>query len=176
MELWLFFTIFGLVLFVPSTLAIIFYNRFKNTIILLVKVNGALKKIIITDKELEKGVVSFDGKKKIKPIKIQKDEVYFGKWRRWIIKGELETRNQEVTDKEVEEYLNNEDLIKLYLAGKFKDTLMILLGIIIVCIIVSGGINIYLTTSQVNVLTPTNETTAYIRSIVIDALRNYTTG
>jgi hypothetical protein len=151
------------------------YNRFKNTIILLSPVNGGFRKIIITDKELKLGKVTSDGKKKIKPITISKDEIYQGKWRRWIIKKELMTGNNEtISDREIEEYLNNEDLIKLYLAGKFKETLIFLLGAIIVLLIIGFVINGYLISTKETVITQNNQTTQYIKNIVIDALRNYT--
>jgi hypothetical protein len=89
MQMWLFFTIFGAVLFVPSTLLFLLLNRFKNTIVVLIKKNGALDKIVITNKTLEAGQITEAHGKKIAPIKISKDEIYYGKWRRWIIKPEL---------------------------------------------------------------------------------------
>lgn len=174
MELWLFFLIFGLVLFVPTIILILVYNRFKNTIVLLVKLNGSLRKIIIGEKELSEGIVTKCDGKPIKPIKIKKEDIYYGKWRRWIIKGELESKNNSVSEKEIEEYLNNEDLIKLYVAGKFKDTLMILLIVVIISIIISGSINGYLTASHICIIGQTNDTTAYFKGIFEGVLYNYT--
>jgi hypothetical protein len=175
--LWLFFTIFGAVLFIPSLLLLFLYNRFKNTIVLLIKQNGSLKKIIITDKELEIGQVTKIGSKKIKPITISKDEIYYGKWRRWIVKPELNSPlNSNITDTEIEEYLNNEDLIKLYLAGKFKDTFMLLLGIIIACIIISGAINGYLTNTKECIIVQDNSTKQFIIDNVKIGLREYLNG
>ena len=137
MELWLFFTIFGAVIFLPSAGLFLILQRFKNTIVVLLKQNGALIKIIITNKELEKGQITNIGKKKIKPIKISKEEIYYGKWRRWIVKPELHsTLNCSTTDKEIEDYLNNEDLLKLYMAGKFKDTLIFLIGATLIIVII----------------------------------------
>jgi len=58
MQLWLFFTIFGLVLFIPSSLLFILLNRFKNTIVVLIKQNGMLVKVVITNKTLEEGQIT----------------------------------------------------------------------------------------------------------------------
>jgi hypothetical protein len=168
--LWLFFTIFGLVLFVPTTLLVILFNRFKNTIVLLVKENGSLKKIIITNKELEKGEVTKYKGKNILPIKVSKEEIYYGTWRRWIVKPELESNDKrKITDTEIEEYLNNEDIIKLYLAGKFKDTLLILLYIIIGAVIVSAIVNGYLITTNVGQCTITQDNST--RDFIIQSVR-----
>jgi len=146
MLMWLFFTIFGLVLFIPTLILFLFLNRLKNTIIVLIKQNGALIKIVINNKILEKGQITEIKGKKIKPIKISKEEIYFGKWRRWIIKPELDsTTKSNISDREIEEYLNNEDLIKLYLAGKFKETLLWLIGATLFCVIIVGVINGYIT-------------------------------
>ena len=150
MELWVFFTIFGAVIFLPSGALFLLLQRFKNTIVVLIKQNGALKKIIITNKQLEKGqITKLDGKS-ITPIKIKKEEIYYGKWRRWIIKPELNsTIESKITDKEIEEYLNNEDLLKLYMAGRFKDTLILLVGTTLVLVIIGVIINGYLTNSKI---------------------------
>lgn len=173
MQMWIFFTIFGSVLFIPTGLLFLLLNRFKKTIVVLLKNNGALEKVVITDKELALGQITHIGAKKIKPIKISKDEIYFGKWRRWIVKGELESKKDStITDKEVEEYLNNEDLIKLYLAGKFKDTLMLMMGIIIFMILVSGVINGYLTTTQECIIKQDNSTRDFMINAVKIAITN----
>jgi hypothetical protein len=169
MQMWLFFTIFGLTLFVPSIILFLILNRFRNTINLLLKINGTLKRVVITNKDLEVGQITAINGKKIKPIKISKDEIYTGTWRRWIIKSELDSKSQVLTDKEIEEYLNNEDLIKLYLAGKFKDTLIMLLTIIIILVIGAAIVNGYLINSKQCIIAPTNETTQYISSIVTEA-------
>lgn len=172
MEMWLFFTIFGAVIFIPSSILFLFLNRFRNTIVVLMKVNGALKKIIINNKTLEIGQITKIEGKRVKPIPISKDEIIYGKWRRWIIKGELEsTAKSQVTDKEVEEYLNNEDLLKLYLAGKFKDTLILLLGIIIAAIVVSGIINGYMISSK-QCLDLTNTSMSFIQYSCENAVRS----
>jgi hypothetical protein len=161
--LWLFFTIFGLVLFVPTGLLFLLLNRFKNTIVVLLKRNGALLKVVITDKELEAGQITQIKGKKVLPIKISKSEIYFGKWRRWIVKPELDSNiKQTITDKEAEDYLNNEDLLKLYLAGKFKETLMIMMGVIIACVVIGAIINGYLTTSNICVISQDNSTRDFI--------------
>ena len=163
MNLWLFFVIFGLVLFVPTILLLLLLNRFKKTIVVLLKRNGALVKTVITDKILEIGQITQIRKKKIKPITVRKEEIYFGTWRRWIIKGELEsTEKANITDKEIEEYLNNEDLLKLYLAGKFKDTLILLLGITIASVLIAGFINGYLTSTHLCILNQDNSTRDFI--------------
>ena len=147
MQLWLFFTIFGLVLFVPTAILFLWLNRLRNTINVLLKRNGSIVRIVISNKTLEVGEITEIKGKKIKPIKIKKEEIHYGTWRRWIIKSDLETETAKISDREIEEYLNNEDLIKLYLAGKFKDTLILFLGIILAAVIVSAAINGYLTTS-----------------------------
>jgi hypothetical protein len=170
MEMWLFFSIFGAVIFVPSTILFLVLQRFRNTICVLLKINGALKKVVITNKILEKGEITIVEGKKVKPIKIFKSEIYYGKWRRWIIKGELESLNKNVvTDKEVEEYLNNEDLLKLYLAGKFKDTLLLLMGITIAAVIIGAIINGYLTSSK-ETLGYSNNTAVFIKDICKSAI------
>jgi hypothetical protein len=171
--MWLFFTIFGLVLFIPTGILFFILNRFKNTIVVLFKRNGALIKTVINDKILEVGQITEVNGKKIKPIKISKEEIYFGKWRRWIVKGELDStlKKSNITDKEIEEYLNNEDLIKLYLAGKFKDTLMLMLGIIIFCVLVSGAVNGYLTNSKVCIIAQDNSTKQFIIDSVKQAMQ-----
>jgi hypothetical protein len=174
--LWLFFVIFGCVLFIPSTLLLLLFNRFKNTIVLLIKENGALIKIIINNKDLEKGEVTKVKGKSIIPIKITKEEIYYGKWRRWIIKSELESKNISLTNKEVEDYLNNEDLLKLYLAGKFKDTLMIIIVATILCVIIGAIINGYLTTSKQCIISQDNSTKEFIINSVRIAFQNITMG
>lgn len=176
MMLWLFFVIFGCVLFIPSTLLLLLFNRFKNTIVLLIKENGALIKIIINNKDLEKGEVTKVKGKSIIPIKITKEEIYYGKWRRWIIKSELESKNISLTNKEVEDYLNNEDLLKLYLAGKFKDTLMIIIVATILCVIIGAIINGYLTTSKQCIISQDNSTKEFIINSVRIAFQNITMG
>lgn len=149
MELWLFFTIFGAVIFVPSALLFLLLNRFRNTINVIFKINGALKRIVITDKILEKGEVNYIDGKKTYPIPISKDEIHYGKWRRWIVKSDLHGKfPTDITLKEIDEYVNNEDLLKLYLAGKFKDTLILLLVIVIGAVIIGGVINGYLTATK----------------------------
>jgi hypothetical protein len=164
MELWLFFTIFGLIIFLPSGGLFLLLQRFKNTIVVLIKQNGALIKIIINNKILEKGQITQIGKRKIKPIKISKEEIYYGKWRRWIVKPELHSPlNGTTTDKEIEEYLNNEDLIKLYMAGKFKDTLILLIGATLVCVIIGVIINGYLINTK-QCLDYSNSTLSFIKS------------
>lgn len=174
MELWLFFTIFGCVLFIPSALLFLLLNRFKNTIVVLIKQNGALLKIVITNKILERGQITEAFGKKIKPINITKDEIYYGKWRRWIIKPELHSKTvSQVTDKEVEEYLNNEDLLKLYLAGKFKDMLMLLMGITIAAVIIGAIINGYLT-KGIECMDYGNQSRDFIFYTVKSALYNVT--
>jgi hypothetical protein len=173
MILWLFFTIFGLVIFIPSTLLILLFNRFKNTIVVLIKQNGALTKIIINNKDLEKGQITEIKGKKINPIPISKEEIYYGKWRRWIIKPELESKSRnKLSDEEIEGYLNNEDLIKLYLAGKFKDTLMLMMGIIIAICIIGFIINGYLTNSHECILKQDNSTKEFIINNMKIALQN----
>lgn len=170
MELWLFFTIFGAVIFVPSAILFLVLQRFRNTIVVLIKQNGAIRKIIIDNKTLEKGEITQLGKNKIKPIKISKDEIYYGKWRRWIVKPELHSKLEtHLTDKEIEEYLNNEDLIKLYLAGKFKDTLILLVGVAIFLIIVGHVIDVYLISSQ-QYLTYNNASASFIKDNCRQAL------
>jgi hypothetical protein len=165
--LWLFFTIFGLVLFVPTLILFLIFNRFKNTILVLLKRNGSLVKVVITNKILELGVITKINGKSVKPIKIKKEEIIYGAWRRWIIKPEVEsTDKSSVTDKEIENYLNNEDLLKLYLAGKFKDTLLIFLGCIILAVIIGSVVNGYLTASHVCIISQDNSTTAYLQSIL----------
>lgn len=173
MQLWIFFTIFGLVLFVPTGILFFILNRFKNTIVVLFKRNGALIKTVITDKILEIGQITEVNGKKIKPIKISKEEIYFGKWRRWIVKGELDStlKKSIITDKEIEEYLNNEDLIKLYIAGKFKDTLMLMLYIIITCIIIGFLINGYLINSKACIINQDNSTRQFIVDSVKQAIQ-----
>lgn len=163
MQMWLFFTIFGLVLFVPTGLLFLLLNRFKNTIVVLIKQNGSLIKIVITNKVLEKGQITEIKGKKIKPIKISKEEIYYGKWRRWIVKPELDSKkDSNISDKEIEEYLNNEDLIKLYLAGKFKDTLFLLLYITIGILLVGFFVNGYLTNTKICVISQDNSTRDFL--------------
>ena len=173
MQYWLFFTIFGLVITVPVLITFLIFNRFKNTIAVLIKRNGSLTKVIIDDKILKIGQITKIDGQKVKPIKVEQSEIYYGKFRRWIIKGELEsTKKETLTDKEVEEYLNNEDLIKLYLAGKFKDTLIALLVIILVAVIIGIIVNGYLISNKECILSPTNMTTDYLRGIVRSAIIN----
>lgn len=163
MELWLFFTIFGAVIFIPSGALFLLLQRFKNTIVVLIKENGALTKIVITNKILEKGEITQIGKRKIEPIKISKDEIYFGKWRRWIIKPELHSKEKRIlTNKEIEGYLNNEDLIKLYLAGKFKEQLMMFIYVILFAVVIGIVINIYINNAQV-FLSYNNQTALFIK-------------
>ena len=167
MNLFLFFSIFGAVIFVPSGLLFFLLNRFKNTIVVLIKQNGMLVKIVITNKVLEKGQITEIHGRKCLPISISKSEIYYGKWRRWIIKPDLESnRKQKISDKEIEEYLNNEDLIKLYLAGKFKDTLMLFLYIAIGCIVIGAVINGYLTNAHICIISQDNSTKAFIQDSV----------
>jgi len=161
MQMWLFFLIFGAVIFIPTGALFLILQRFRNTIVVLIKQNGALKKIVITNKVLETGVINNINGKKIKPIKIFKSEIFYGKWRRWIIKSELESKQQTISDTEIEEYLNNEDLIKLYLAGKFKDTLFLMLGVTIGICILGFVVNGYLT-SSIQTLGYNNATEAVI--------------
>jgi hypothetical protein len=170
MQLWLFFTIFGCVLFIPSIILILLYNRFKNTIVVLDKNKGQLRKIIINDEILASGKITSYKGKRIKPIFISEKEIYFGTWRRWIIKGELESKKGDLTDKEVEDYLNNEDLLKLYLAGKFKDTLIIFLSLILFGVIVGAVVNGYLTMSHTSQFIPTNQTDIYFTNLFRNAL------
>jgi hypothetical protein len=133
--------------------------------------NGTLNKVIINNQILEKGEITELHGKKIVPIKISKEEIYFGKWRRWIVKSELETKRKNITDKEIEEYLNNEDLIKLYLAGKFKDTLIIFLSIIIAGVVIFGIIQIYLTTTHECIISQDNSTKAFLMNTFNQALQ-----
>jgi hypothetical protein len=176
MELWLFFLIFGIVLTLPTAGIFLIFNRFKNTIVVLFKRNGALVKVIIDDKILALGEITKIKGKKCLPVTISKEEIYNGTWRRWIIKGELDStiNKASITDKEVEDYLNNEDLLKLYLAGKFKDTLIVLLIIIIIGVIGGAVVNGYLITGHQCIITPTNATTEYLKSIVRSSIMNMT--
>lgn len=164
MELWLFFTIFGAVIFIPSSILFLVLGRFRNTIVVLFKENGSIVKVIIDNKILETGEIKIvNGKKLAVPIKVSKDEIYYGKWRRWIVKSELHSSLPKgITKREVEEYLNSEDLIKLYLAGKFKDTLILLLGITIFCVIVGAIVNGYLTSNH-QCLDYTNSSSEFIK-------------
>ena len=174
MQMWLFFTIFGLVLFVPTGLLFLLLNRFKNTIVLLIKQNGSLRKIIITNKDLEVGQITKIKGKSVKPIKISKEEIYYGKWRRWIVKPELDSKKEgNISDKEIEEYLNNEDLLKLYLAGKFKDTLILLLSAIIFIMIVGFVVLGYFQQTKV-VLDYSNATRDFIINNVRYSIMNLT--
>lgn len=173
MQLWLFFTIFGCVLLIPTSLILLLFNRFKNTIVVLFKNNGSLQKVIIDDKLLAIGQITQINGKKVTPIKISKDEIYYGKWRRWIIKGELDSKkNSKITDREIEEYLNNEDLIKLYLAGKFKDTLLLFLTGILAAVIIGAIANGYLINTKECIISPTNSTRDFIVYSVKLALSN----
>lgn len=175
MNLILFFIIFGCVLFIPSIILFLILNRLKNTIVVLLKINGALKKIIITNKVLESGEITEIDGKKVLPIKIYNSEIYYGKWRRWIIKPELESNLKcSITNKEAEDYLNNEDLLKLYLAGKFKDTLILLLSIIIGALVIGFIINGYLTATHDCILSQDNSTKAFLMDISQQSLRNLT--
>jgi len=167
MEMWIFFTIFGSIIFVPSLILWLVISRYKNRINVLIKKNGGLQKIVITDKILKTGKITEYNGKKIKPISINKNEIYNSSWRRWIIKGELESTDKTtLTDKEIEGYLNNEDLLKLYLAGKFKDTLIMFLVIIIIIAVAGFIINGYMISSHQCIITPDNATTDYLTSIV----------
>ena len=161
MQMWLFFLIFGSVIFIPTGVLFLILQRFRNTIIVLIKQNGALKKIVITNKTLEKGQITDINGKKIKPIKIDRNEIWYGKWRRWIVKSELESKQTTITDSEIEQYLNSEDLIKLYLAGKFKDTLFMMIGATIGIVIIGFIVNGYLLMS-IETLEYNNQTSAII--------------
>jgi hypothetical protein len=161
MQMWLFFTIFGAVIFVPSACLFLFLQHLKKTILVAIKYNGTIKKIIIDDKILAKGKIEYIGKKKIVPIKIFQNEIRYGSFRRWIIK-DLEINpiinNDKVSDAEIESYLNSETIQSLLLFGKTKQLLILLLGIIIFSVIVSGAINGYLTNSKICELRPSNMT------------------
>jgi len=174
MELWLFFTIFGVVLFVPSTIVLLILKRLKETILIVIKKNGTIKKVVINDKILSSGQITVIGKKKIKPIPIRQNEVRYGGFRRWIIK-DLENVPQEdnsVTNEEVEAYLNSETINMLLLFGKLKDLLIALLVGGIVVTIIGVVIVGYLTVTKETGLTATNETLQVIELGCKNAILN----
>lgn len=133
MILWLFFVIFGLVLFLPAVILFFIYMRFKSTIVLIVKKNGTIIREIITEELFKTGQIEILEGKHIKPIKLFKEQIRYGKWRRWYI-IDLEKnppKDSAVTDKDVEKYFESETMYLLLLFGKLKDLLLMLLYFIL---------------------------------------------
>jgi hypothetical protein len=177
MQMWLFFTLFGLVLFVPSAILFLWLQHLRKTILVAIVHNGTIKKVIIDDKILALGKIEYIGKKKIVPIPIKQSEVRYGTFRRWIIK-DLENNpvkiNNAISDAEIEAYLNSETIQTLLLFGKTKQLLIMLLGIIIAIGLIGGFVNGYLTTSKTCELTPANQTINTIEIAVRNAIYNPT--